>query len=129
MTIEEYSEKYNVTYKQVYDRIQKGSLPAIKQGKSWNITLDIAPKLSSKPNSNLKDELTEMQIKKIKQQLSEGKTAIEEAYKHETIEAVMTILEEVKTCIVDLKLDNKQKGVLQACVNRALLQHDSVLRK
>ena len=109
MKIEEYMVKYKLSYKQVYDRIQKGELPAVKHGKQWNITLDTPPVLPQKANGNLKDALTAVQIKKIQQQLAEGKRSIEENYMHETIEAVMIVLKDIKDCIDDLKLDNKQK--------------------
>ena len=73
MTIPEYMRKYELTYKQVFDRINKGLIPAVKVGKAWKITLDAPAAVEPHKKNTLKDELTAVQIKKIKQQLEEGR--------------------------------------------------------
>ena len=87
MRISEYQKIHNLTYKQVYDRIQSGEINARKRKDVWNIIdkaedkaagvkADGTPDGRMTQGGRLKDALTAMQIKKIQQHLEEGRQAI-----------------------------------------------------
>lgn len=84
MRIEEYAEKHGVTYRQVYSRIKRGLIPAVKRGKVWTITDGREPKFYSDKTAKaeggglLKDKLLEAQIKKIEQQVEGNEKKIRE---------------------------------------------------
>ncbi len=129
MRIEEYMEKYGLTYKQVYGRIQNGDLPAVKSGKSWNITLDVEPVTMSRPRGSLSDAHTAMKIKKIQQQLREGEEKIQEEYRADVIEGVVNVMGILKTGLAKLKLSKSDTGKIKCLVEKCLTQLEKSLEE
>ena len=130
MTIDEYMAKHCLTYKQVYGRIKKKSLPAEKRGKEWFIFEESQTKIAPAPSSlssrsgNLKDALTAVQIKKIQQQLDEGKEKIRQEYKAEVIDDVMAVLNKLGDRLSELRLSEDDINILRNIVNEAIEELD-----
>ena len=120
MTIDEYSKKYNLTYKQVYDRIKKGDIHAVKRGKEYQLE-DIPPPLVEDSSRNLKDQLVLMQIRKIEQHLESGKNHIRKEYEGEVIRTVMESLNELHNDL-DKILTEDQKAGWNDSIHKCIVQ-------
>ena len=121
MKIKDYMNKYGVSYQHVIKRIYKKELPATKAGRDWEITLDVPPPARKENGEGkLKDKYTEIQIRKIEQQLETGKKAIREEFKGEVIEAVVLILNNLSSILAKLGLKKKDLQKVKAEIKRSL---------
>lgn len=125
MTIEEYMKKYKVSYKQVWDRIQKGELPAVKKGKVWEITMDMPPSLPDQPKSNLKDKFLEVQIEEKQSKIEKYREEVREEYKSEVLKGTLFVLSEFKKCLASCNLDANQNRKIKECIENILTKYDS----
>ena len=79
MTIHEYMKSSGLTYKQVFDRIKRGDLHAVKAGKSWDILDQRQTATGPAPGqsrANLNDAYKAVKIKREQQHLFEAKLAL-----------------------------------------------------
>lgn len=128
-TIEDYSAKTGLTYKQVYDRIRKGVLEAEKRANKIYIKEGAAPLAGVVPEygdermtkgARLKEALTAMQIKKIQQQLREGQEEIRRLYKGEVVHCLTECLSAMRDYLLKLNLNETQTAELNECISTTL---------
>jgi len=126
MTIEEYAACSKLSYKQVYDRIQKGKLPAVKVGKRFHIKeTSILPQAvgnaqkrphptQSTPQTQIDSDLTlkeqklDWEIKRLQLQTREGRHDLIEAFKIEFKEHLLACFAPLKARLREAQLSPEQ---------------------
>lgn len=134
MKIKEYMSLSGLSHKQIMDRIKKGRLPAVKQGKEWSIfqgsdktsgismgePVDEPERVRGGVGSKLKDMLTTVQIRKIQQQLREKQKDIEERFKIDLLEKMYEALKPIPDAYRKCKLTKEQAKLIQAAYDESM---------
>ena len=109
-TIKETQKLTGMTRKMIYDQIKNGKAHSEKRGREWFVDITTLNKGDSRrtDNARLKEQLTEMQILKIKQQIDEGKKEIEASYRNVILNEVFDLLTNLKQKLNSLKLTEEQ---------------------
>ena len=120
------------TYRKVKKRIDDGNIPAKMIKGQWEIeTYKIDNRfkrenfhnnkhLKNNGGGSLKDALTEMQIKKIQQQLEDGKQKIRDEFKSELMENIFSAFEELRKVLNDLNLKKSEIEKLRRIIDKQL---------
>lgn len=112
-----------------------GTFRAVKSGSSKTAPIDIQMVGSSAPPpiqedpepvkkrleiSSLKTAKTAIEIQLLKQRLNETQESIENNFRADTVNALLSILEPLKTAFRECKLTTEQKNILDDAINESL---------